>query len=208
VEIGAFNPDDAVHRTDDMIRVDVRRKDVPLQDMPIIAATLAGLPMTGLADVTIDLTVPKARGAVKYNEISGSIAASCPAGCGLGDSKAQLALPGIGNVDFGHIDLGALDLRVVIRDGQLTMNRFDIVSPDLEMHARLGVKFADALDASTVDGCVWFKPNEALMKREPKTYTVLSTTGAARDEAGFFSIKLEGTVGGLKRLARECRPKP
>lgn len=206
VEIGAFNPDDVVHKTDDMVKVDVHRKDVPLKDMPIIAETLGGLPMTGLADVTIDLTVPKAKGVTKYKEINGTIAASCPSGCSLGNGKAQLVMPGLGNLDFGNVDLGAIDIRAVIKDGHLTMNQFDVVSGDFEMHARLRLDFAEALDASTVDGCIWFKPKDALMKREPKTYAVLSTTGASVDSAGFFSIKVTGTVGGIKRLAQECRP--
>jgi hypothetical protein len=207
VETGAFNPEDAVHRTADMIKVDVHRKDVPLKDMPIIAETLGGLPMTGLADVAIELTVPKPGGVTKYKEITGTITASCPAGCSLGNGKAQLAAPGLGNIDFGNVDLGAIEIRAVIKDGHLTMNQFDIVSGDFEMHARLRLDFAEALEASTVDGCIWFKPKDALMKREPKTYAVLATTGASADSEGFFSIKVAGTVGGIKRLAEECRPK-
>jgi type II secretion system protein N len=205
-ETGAFNPDDAVHRTDDMIKVAVHRKDVPLQDMPIIAETLGGLPMTGLADLSIDLTVPKAGGVTKYKEISGSIAASCPAGCAVGNGKTQFAMPGAGEVDFGRVDLGAVDIRAVIKAGHLTMNQFDLVSGDFEMHAQLRLDFADALDNSTVDGCIWFKPKDALRVREPKTYTMLSLTGASVDAAGFYSIKLAGTVGGVKRLAQDCRP--
>jgi hypothetical protein len=206
VETGAFNPDDVVHRTDSMVKVDVHRKDVPLKDMPIIAETLGGLPMTGLADVAIDLTVPKSGGVTKYKEITGTIAASCPAGCSLGNGKAQLAMPGLGAIDFGNVDLGAVDIRAVIKDGHLTMNQFDVLSNDFEMHARLRLDFAEALEASTVDGCLWFKPKDALMKREPKTYAALMTTGASTDSEGFFSIKLTGTVGGIKRLAQECRP--
>ncbi len=206
VETGAFNPDDVVHRTDDMVKVEVHRKDVPLTDMPIVAETLGGLPMTGLADVAIDLTVPKAGGVTKYQEIHGTIAASCPAGCSLGNRKAQLVMPGLGSIDFGNVDLGAVDIRAVIKDGHLTMNQFDVVSGDFEMHARLRVDFAAALEASTIDGCIWFRPKDALMKREPKTYAALSTTGASVDSAGFYSIKVAGTVGQVKRLAQDCRP--
>jgi type II secretion system protein N len=206
-ETGAFNPDDVVHRTEDRIRVDVRRKDVPLKDMPIIAETLGGLPMSGLADVTIDLTIPKAGDAVKYKEINGTLAVSCPAGCTLGDGKAALAMGGLGSVQIGTVALGAVDIRAVVKDGHLTMNQFDMVSADFEMHATLRMDFAETLEASTVDGCLWFKPTEVLRKREPKTYAVIMTTGASVDAEGFFSIKLGGTVGGIKRLAQECRPK-
>ncbi len=205
-ETGAFNPEDMVHRTDDMIRVDVRRNQVPLQDMPIIAATLAGLPMSGLADVAIDLKIPRAHGMVAYKAITGSIAASCPAGCFLGDGKTQLSSDGLGKLDFGRVALGAVDIRAVIANGHLTMDQFDLTSADLELHGRVRVDFADTAEASTVDGCIWFKLNDALRTREPKTFAVLSTTGASVDSAGYFTIKLGGTVGGIKRLAQECRP--
>lgn len=205
VETGAFDPGDVVHRTADLIRVDVRRKDVPLKDMPVIAATLGGLPMSGLADVAIDLTIPRAGDRVKAKEMNGSLAVSCPAGCALGDGKARLAMPGLGEVAFGTVDLGAVDLRAVIKDGHLTTNRFEITSPDFEMHARLGIDFADAIEASTIDGCLWFKPKEALLRREPKTHALLSTTGASADADGFFTIKLGGTLGAVKKMAADCR---
>lgn len=205
-ESGAFNPDDAIHRSDDLIRIDVRRKDVPLQDMPIIADTLGGLPMTGLADILIDVTVPKAKGVPLYKQITGAIAASCPAGCSLGNSKTPVTMPGLGTVDFGRVDLGAIDMRAVIKDGHLTMNQFDMVSADFEMHAQLRLDFADTLEESVVDGCLWFKPKEALQQREPKTYALFMTTGASAYSEGFFAIKLAGTVGKIKRLAQDCRP--
>jgi hypothetical protein len=82
-----------------------------------------------------------------------------------------------------------------------------MVSADFEMHAQLRMDFGDTLEASAIDGCLWFKPTEALQKREPKTYAVIMTTGANVDGDGFFSIKLAGSVGGIKRLAQGCRPK-
>jgi len=54
---GAFKVEDVVQTTDDAIRVQVNHREVPLQEMPM-ASLLAGLPMAGLADVVIDLTVP------------------------------------------------------------------------------------------------------------------------------------------------------
>ncbi len=205
VEVGAFNPADVVHRSADRIRIDVHRKDVPLGEMPIIAETLGGLPMTGLADLTIDLTIPKVEDAVKAKQITGTIAASCPAGCGLGNGTSALAMPGLGSVPFGRLDLGAIEIRAVIKGGRLTMDQFDLASDDVELHARLGVDFADEVDASTIDGCVWWKPKEALLRREPKTHALLSTTGATADGEGFFSIKVGGTLGQIKRMAQDCR---
>jgi hypothetical protein len=53
--------EDAVQTTDSELRVQVNRREVSLREMPV-ASVLAGLPMTGLADIAIDLTIPSAGG--------------------------------------------------------------------------------------------------------------------------------------------------
>ena len=88
------------------------------------------------------------------------------------------------------------------------MTQFDVVSGELEMHGRLRIGLADELDASSVDGCVWFKETEALVARDPKTAAVIQTTGAARNRDGFFSIKLAGKLGAVRRLAQDCASAP
>ena len=203
VESGPFDPEAAVVRDDDGTRVTVRRKDVPLEQMPIIAETLGGLPMSGMANAVIDLHVPREDGALRYSKTTGTFDVSCPDGCFLGDGRATLAVAGM-TVDFGKIALGKVDIRGQAKAGVLELTAFDMVSDDLELHAKLRVALADDIGASPIDGCIWFKETPALVQRDPKTAAVLQTTGASRDEAGFFSIKLSGTVGAVKRLAQSC----
>lgn len=207
VETGPFDPQTAVTRDDDGTRISVHRKDVPLEQMPIIAETLGGLPMSGMANASIDLTVPREGGQLRYQKMTGTFDVSCPEGCALGDGRATLAVAGM-TVDFGKVSLGKVDIRGEAKAGLLQLTAFDMVSTDLELHANLEVRLAEDLSASPVAGCIWFKENPALVQRDPKTAAVLQTTGATRNREGFFTIKLGGTLGAMRRLAQDCASTP
>ncbi len=205
-ETGAFKPEDAVHETDDAIRVDVHRREVPLQQMPIVAEVMSGLPMSGLADITVDLTVPKVDGKPRYGQTTGSIAFACPKGCTLGDDRTKLSLRDLGDVDFNHLTLGTLDARAEVRDGHVNLTKWELVSTDLTFHARLQIDLVDALADSKIDGCLWFKPDPSLLARDPKMHALISTTGATPDADGVFQIKISGRIGARKYLAQQCKP--
>jgi hypothetical protein len=57
---------------------------------------------------------------------------------------------------------------------------------------------------SRIAGCVRFKPTEALRDRDPRTFDLLSLTGAARDADGVDHVALEGTADNRKWLAKLC----
>jgi hypothetical protein len=203
-ETGAFDPKDVLHESDDAVRVEVHRRAVPLQDMPIVNEMLGGLPMSGLADVSIDLSVPKENGVTRYCEATGTIAASCPAGCELGDGHARLAARGR-TIDFGHITLDQVDAQIDVHDGRVDLTRFEIASSDVALHARLRIELADTFDAAAIDGCVWFNVNDSLLQRQPNTYQALMTTGAVRSAGGMFEISISGTLAGPKLRSQLCR---
>lgn len=115
VETGAFDPADSVHETDDALRVEIHRRLVPLQQMPIVAELMSGLPMSGLADITADVTVPKTDGTPRYRQVTGSISFACPTGCTIGDDRAKLSLRTLGGVDFGHLTLDRFDAHAELR---------------------------------------------------------------------------------------------
>ena len=204
VESGAFDPADTIRRTDDAVRVEVHRRDVPLAEMPIIAQSLWGLPMTGMGNVAIDLAAPRVDGRVRVGQASGTIALSCPAGCTLGDGRTTLAFGGLGEVDFGVLTFDSLDIRASVQDGRAEITTWQLVSKDIELHARMRIALDDDLASSTLDGCVWFKESPALVKSQPKTAAVIQTTGANVNRDGLYSIRITGTLGASKRLAQEC----
>ena len=205
-EKGAFKVEDVVQTTDDTIRVQVNRREVPLQEMPM-ASLLAGLPMTGDADVAIDLTVPGEGGKHDYRKVAGSIAVGCPAGCTLGDDAARLRSPGpmgAGGIPFGHITFDKVDIRAEVQQGHLKVTRWQVASKDLTLDLTLDIPFAAELADSTLDGCLRFKPSPSLEQRDPRTAAVIATTGAPRGADGSYSIKIEGRVGQRRLLGQAC----
>lgn len=205
-ERGAFKLEDVVHTSDDAVRVEVNHREVPLEEMPL-ASLLAGLPMSGLADVAIDLTVPGAGGKHDYRQATGSIALACPAGCTLGDdaSKLQPSKPaGASGIPFGHVTFDKVDVRAEVRQGRVKVTRWQVASKDVAMDLRLDIQLAPNLADSTIDGCLRFKPTPSLEQRDPKTAAVISTSGAPRGPDGAFTIKIEGRVGEKKLLGQAC----
>ena len=205
VEKGAFKLEDVVQTTSDAVRVQVNRSEVPLREMPV-ASLLAGLPMNGLADVVIDLTVPGAEGKHDYRKASGSISFRCPTGCTIGDDTAKLQIPGTGGggISFGHVKLDKVDVRAEVQQGHLKVTRWQLESPDLTLDLKLDIELAAELADSTLDGCLRFTASPQLEQRDPKTAAVISTTGASRGPDGLFTIKIEGRVGQRKLLGQAC----
>lgn len=205
-EKGAFKVEDAVRTSDSALRVQVNRREVPLEQMPM-ASLLAGLPMAGLADVAIDLTVPGAGGKHDYSKAEGTIAVGCPAGCTLGDDATGIRPPGpagAGDVPFGHVRFDQVDLRAEVQQGHLKVTRWQVASKDVALDLKLDVHLAAELADSTLDGCLRFKPSPSLEQRDPKTAAAIATTGAPRGPDGTYSIKIGGRVGQHRLLAQAC----
>jgi type II secretion system protein N len=200
----AFTVEDMVRDTDDALHVAVQRRAVPLAELPV-ASLLAGLPMAGLADVSIDVTVPKASGHRDYRNASGSIALGCPGGCTLGDGIAKLRLPGTTDgIPFAQIAFDKVDVRAEIKDGRVEITRWAIESKDLTLDLTLNIKLAAELDDSTLDGCMRFTASPGLAKRDPITAALLATTGAPQGPDGVHSIKIAGRIGKRKLLGQIC----
>jgi type II secretion system protein N len=205
VEKGAFKIDDVVQTSDDELRVRVDRREVPLHEMPV-ASVLAGLPMSGLADIAIDLTVPSAGGKHDYRKASGTIAFGCPTGCTIGDDVTKLVPSRHPDdaISFGHVTFDKVDVRVQIDQGHVKVTRWQLESKDLTLAVKLDIDLATELVDSLLDGCVRFKPSRALEQRDPKTAAIISATGAPRGPDGFFSIKVGGQVGQRRLLGQAC----
>jgi type II secretion system protein N len=205
VEKGAFKIEDVVQTSDDELRVQVARREVPLQEMPV-ASVLAGLPMTGLADIAIDLTVPGAGGKYDYRKASGTIALGCPTGCTIGDDVTKLVTSSLPNdgISFGHVTFDKVDLRMQIDQGHVKVTRWQLESKDLTLDVKLDIDLATELADSALDGCVRFKASPSLEQRDPKTAASINTTGAPRGPDGFFSIKVGGHVGQRRLIGQAC----
>src|SRR5690606_6223186 len=96
--------------------------------------------------------------------------------------------------------------KVTIKGGKLTLDKFDTASKDGELHVDYTMTLEKSFGDSMVAGCLRFKGTEDLLKREPKTYAALQTTGAELREDGLFHIRLTGEFKNMKRLNAKCGP--
>lgn len=206
MEQGAFKLEDVIQRSDDELRVQVARREVPLPEMPV-ASVLGGLPMTGLADIAIDLTVPGAGGKYDYRKASGTIAFGCPTGCTIGDDVAKLKPSSAWDtgISFGHVTFDKVDIRLQIDQGHVQVTRWQVASKDLTLDVKLGIDLATELADSLLDGCVRFQASPSLEQRDPRAAALINTTGALRGPDGLFSIKVGGSVGKRTLLGQACR---
>jgi type II secretion system protein N len=216
------------------VKLDIAGTDLPGGSLPLRSAL--GLPMTGKLDFAVDLDLPVAknkmgRTATDWTKADGTIDLSCPSGCTLGDGHTKLkpllknrtnqVMVGDG-IDFGEVHITTLDVHAVFtaavgdadahsssyKPGKFEIKKFNITSPDGELHVDYQMTMAPSLDDSVVAGCLRFKASDNLLKKEDtkKTYAAISTTGAELRSDGLFHIKLSDRFKDMKRLNAECGP--
>jgi type II secretion system protein N len=200
------------------LEVHVDGKDLPASNLPMRG--LIGLPMSGKIEFEIALDLPNETAknghtGASWQKAEGEIEIGCPSGCTFGDGKTKLK-PLLKNrsqqvmvqdgIDFGKLDIDTLSAKVEIKGGNLDVTKFDIKSGDGELHVDYHMKLEPELGESIVTGCLRFKGTDALLKKEPKTYGAIQTTGAELRADGLFHIKLADRFKDMKRLNAECGP--
>lgn len=207
----------AVSKGETVIRVS--GSDVPSEQLPM-REVLSNLPMSGDVDFDFDLDLPNEKlktGKVgpDWTKAVGSAEFNCASGCTIGDGKAKLKLKAKNSrsqafagdgTKFGKINVQSLEAKIDMKDGKVEISKFDTKSNDVELHVDFAMTLQQALESSTVAGCIRFKGSESLRKREPGTADALSLTGAARHTDGLDHIKLEGTFKEIRKLAKVCGP--
>ena len=197
--------------------VHVHGSDMPGDSLPLRG--IIGLPMTGKLDVDVALDLPyENRGGkivANWAKGEGTFQFGCPGGCTFGDGKSKLkpilknqtsqVMVGEG-IDFGKVNIDSLVARADMKDGKLTLSKFDLKSQDGEVHLDYEMKLAPDLAQSMVTGCVRFKGSQALLKRDQKTFDAINLSGAELRGDGLFHITLTGPLGEMKRLNQECGP--
>jgi type II secretion system protein N len=196
-------------------------RDVPGGSLPIKDAL--GLPIIGKLDVDaeLDLVYEKAarsnKRSIDWTKVTGDIEFDCPSACTIGDGKTKLK-PKIKNarnaafaadgIDFGEVNIDTLAAHVAIKDGKLDVTKWEAKSGDGELHVEADVALQPELLESNISGCLRFKGSEALLKREPKTYAAIQTTGAPLAPDGLYHIRLDGKLRDVRRLGQVCTGTP
>ncbi len=216
--IGSGHIKGAIALSKDGTSVDVNGDDLPSAMMPM--REVFGLPMSGKLRFGFELELPNEKtkaGKVAPNwlKAEGKAELACPSGCTVGDGKTKLK-PKLknqrnqafaeGGIDFGKVNLDSLFGTAEIKNGKLSLTRFDVKSSDGEVHVDFDMALNQDLNSSLVTGCLRFNGTDVLRKREAKTYAALSTTGAPLGPDNLFHIKLEGPLREVRRLGLVCGP--
>jgi hypothetical protein len=169
-----------------------------LRDLPITEWTL-GLPVTGDGWAVVALYP---REVTDWTRATGFVELRCD-GCTLGDDKAKMHLDAYGDIEFGHITFDSVRARADFADGRMHL----VVhwrSRDMTLDADVKGTLAPAAEDVVLDGCVVFAPTDALLRRSPQTHAMVTTTGAPLREDGRYTIRIDGTLGKMRRLAQLC----
>jgi type II secretion system protein N len=180
-----------------------------------------GLPMSGKIEFEFDLELPNqklksGRSGPNWQKATGGATLECRSGCTIGDGKTKLK-PKLknnrnqafaeGGIEFGKLNITTLLAKIDINKGHLVVKKFDTKSEDGELHVDFDMTLAQAIDESTVTGCLRFTGSPALLKRDARTHAALSTTGAPLNPAdNLYHILLDGKVKEMRRLGKLCGP--
>jgi hypothetical protein len=174
--------------------------DVELARLPI--AELIGLPMSGKADVAVDVVVPIDHGKRDFRGAKGSIDARCDGTCRIGDDQAKLRLARKISINFGHIDLSEVEIHATIAGGHVTVTRWTAKgSGGIDAIVAGQIDLARELDDSVVAGCV--------RVADPELEGALSGVHpdfeiAPRANDGRRNVRIVGTLGAPQMLMQVC----
>lgn len=172
-----------------------------LDDLPIETWT-AGLPVTG--DGRLDVWLAPAH-PHDWSRAVGFVRFRCD-GCTLGDDRTPFGFPLFDDphgIYFGHITFDRVRAALAFADGRMTLTS-SWRSPDLELDARITGVLAPRAGDIALAGCIVFRPTDALLARDARTHAAIATTGAPIDAEGRYTIRIDGTVGRMRKLGQAC----
>ncbi|HWU87364.1 MAG TPA: type II secretion system protein GspN, partial [Kofleriaceae bacterium] len=189
-----------------------------LQSQMLPMREVIGLPMSGIVEFSFDLDLPNEVGKTgksspNWQKAEGSAELACPSGCTFGDGKTKLktklknarnAAFAADGIEFGTVNIKTLLAKVEIKAGRLEVTKFDTKSDDGTLFIDYAMDLEPSLDESTVTGCLRFNGSQTLLKREPKTFTAISATGAPLGPDNLFHIRLADKFKDMKRLGQPC----
>lgn len=161
--------------------------------------TLLGLPLTGTATGTIDVTLGD-----KPAETQGSIDLQM-SGVRIGDGKAKIKLPGMpGGLTLDAIDAGELELEVAIRDGIASIEKLEGKGKDLQMSGSGSVRMDKSVGASRADLTLGVKFDDGYTKKSERTKAAFDLMSGnplikrATSADGTIRFRLTGPLSALR----------
>lgn len=215
------------------IKIDVGGTELPGASLPL--RSLVGLPILGKINFAFRLELPTTtkanRTTFDWRKADGLVELACPSRCTIGDGHTRLkpvlqdrskqAMVGDG-IDFGKLDVESLTARAIFtpevgnpdarsssyKPGKFEIQKFELKSPDGELHVDYAMTMAQEFGDSMVAGCLRYKANERLLQKDEtkRTYAAISTIGAELRSDGLFHIRLTERFKEMRRLNQECGP--
>ncbi|HVV84119.1 MAG TPA: hypothetical protein VHE35_13685 [Kofleriaceae bacterium] len=173
-----------------------------------------GLPASGTIELGANVRIPLDGLHPDLERAQGRLAVRCVEHCQLGDDASRLRSAGGGSfaadgVAFSHLSLDGLEAHVELGDGHARLTDWKFASPDLELRVALDVSLGRGAADSRVDGCIAYRPTEALRARDPQLFALLVLAGGAPGDDGLHDLRLEGSAADPRILAEPCEtPSP
>jgi type II secretion system protein N len=160
-----------------------------------IDPTVYGVPIAGNVELEVHVSAPPQ----DLRKANGTIAITCEPCEIAGASSPAFA----GGVPVGRIRLGRVDVVIDVAGGLAALTRFRVTSEDLLIEAggRLD------LYEHALSGCIRYRLTDALMRRDPPSYTALSVLGAALGDGGWYHITIDGTLAAPRLKGAACSPR-
>lgn len=189
-----------------------------LQAQMLPMREVIGLPMFGTVEFSFDLDLPNeplktGKTAPNWQKAEGGAELACPSGCTFGDGKTKLKTKiknarnqafAADGIEFGKVNINTLFAKVEIKAARLEVTKFDAKSDDGRLFVDYAMELEPTFGDSAVTGCLRFNGSQALLKREPKTFTAISATGAPLGPDDNFHIRLTDKFKDMKRLGQPC----
>ena len=177
-----------------------------LTGVPAISQGFGGLPVEGVVNGKLDVSVPKNLLANANGNIDVDIE-----DVAVGDGKAKLTVPNdpflAAGVTFPRVKIGKLAGQIVIEKGRARFEGVRVHSDDVDATLDGYVELHDPIGASQMHGYLKFRPSEALVRREPTVELMNNAlAGTAKRPDGYLGLQLTGSLSAVFFLPSKDPP--
>jgi len=194
--VGDGSIEGAYDSSEEETSLDLELDAVDLADLGALASLLKGLPVTGTATGTIDLTL-----ADDVKATTGEIDLSLT-GLSIGDGEAKLKVGNMGDgFTIERINAGDVKIRFEVEEGVARVKEFSASGDDLELAASGTIRLIKELRMSRLDLLIRLKFTDAYKERNERTRALFSLmeltpqVRPARTSDGALQFRLSGSVG-------------
>jgi type II secretion system protein N len=209
-KLGAGHIAASINLAKGRLRATVSSKNLPLSDVPGLASVI-GMPMAGGGNVNLSLDLPNN----DWRKATARLKIDCPH-CTVGGEGAFFKPRNANQRTASFVDKGvavptltidSLSAEWLIQGGKITTPKFILSSPHIGLQLDFEAKVGATLTSSTVtNGCMRYRGTDALKALDEKFYNALELTGGPVGPDDQRHLKLVGTLGTFKAVAKICGP--